>query len=56
MLDLFFNRGRVSSSLLQIIFWSNIGRRGGPRGGGGSGGFGGFGGGSSNGGGSSGSW
>ncbi|WP_195262556.1 MULTISPECIES: TPM domain-containing protein [unclassified Clostridium] len=60
-LDLFFNRGRVSSSLLQIIFWSNIGRRG-PRGGGGgfggggSGGFGGFGGGSSNGGGSSGSW
>lgn len=62
LLDLFFNRGRVSSSLLQIIFWSNIGRRGGPRGGGdgfgggGSGGFGGFGGGSSNGGGSSGSW
>lgn len=62
LLDLFFNRGRISSSLLQIIFWSNIGRRGGPRGGGGgfggggSGGFGGFGGGSSNGGGSSGSW
>lgn len=61
LLDLFFNRGRVSSSLLQIIFWSNIGRRG-PRGGGGgfggggSGGFGGFGGGSSNGGGSSGGW
>ena len=48
--DLLFNRGRILSTLLQIAFWSNIGRRG-PRGGGG-----GFGGGSSNGGGSSGRW
>ena len=56
-LDLVLNRGRVSSTLLQLIFLSNIGRRGGPpRGGGSSGGFGGFGGGSSNGGGSSGRW
>lgn len=57
--DLLFNRGRILSSLLQVIFWSNIGRgpRGGSGGSGGSGGgFGGFGGGSSNGGGSSGSW
>lgn len=59
-LDIFLNRGRVSSFLLQILFWSNFNnRRGGPGGfGGGSsgGGFGGFGGGSSNGGGSSGGW
>lgn len=59
-IDLIFNRGRIFSSLLQLLFWSNIGRGGrGPRGGsggGGGGGFGGFGGGSSNGGGSSGSW
>ena len=56
LLDIILNRGRISSTLLQIIFWSNIGR-GGPRGGSGGGGnFGGFGGGSSNGGGSSGGW
>ncbi|MEG0295080.1 MAG: TPM domain-containing protein [Clostridium sp.] len=61
LLDVFFNRGRVFSTLLQLIFLSNINRRG-PRGGGGGygggsgGGFGGFGGGSSNGGGSSGGW
>lgn len=63
-LDIFLNRGRVSSSLLQILFWSSFNdrhRRGGPGGfGGGSssggGGFGSFGGGSSNGGGSSGNW
>lgn len=54
--DLLFNRGRIFSTLLQVAFWSNIGR--GPRGprGGSGGGYGGFGGGSSNGGGSSGSW
>lgn len=59
LLDLIFNRGRILSALLQILFWSNLGGRHGPRGGsgrGGSGGFGGFGGGSSNGGGSSGRW
>lgn len=56
LLDIILNRGRISSTLLQIIFWSNIGR-GGPRGrSGGGGNFGGFGGGSSNGGGSSGGW
>ena len=56
LLVIILNRGRISSTLLQIIFWSNIGR-GGPRGGpGGGGNFGGFGGGSSNGGGSSGGW
>ncbi|MGL4799913.1 MAG: TPM domain-containing protein [Cellulosilyticaceae bacterium] len=57
--DILLNRGRIFSSLLQVLFWSNIGRRGGRGGGGassGGGGFGGFGGGSSNGGGSSGSW
>lgn len=56
LLDIIFNRGRVSSTLMQLIFLSNLGRRGGPRGGSGGGGFGGFGGGSSNGGGSSGRW
>lgn len=58
LLDIIFNGGRVSSTILQIIFISNLGRRNGPRGGsgGGGGGFGGFGGGSSNGGGSSGGW
>lgn len=59
LLDIIFNGGRVSSTLIQLIFISNLGRRNGPRGGGGSsggGGFGGFGGGSSNGGGSSGGW
>ena len=56
LIDIILNGGRISSTLLQIIFWSNIGR-GGPRGGSGGGGnFGGFGGGSSNGGGSSGGW
>ncbi len=59
-LDLFFNRGRIMSTLLQLLFWNNFfngGRRGGGGfGGGSSGGFGGFGGGSSNGGGSSGNW
>lgn len=55
LLDIIFNRGRISSTMLQLIFWSNIGRHNGPRGGSG-GGFGGFGGGSSNGGGSSGRW
>lgn len=59
-LDLIFNRGRVMSTLLQLLFWNNFfngGRRGGGGFGGGSGGgFGGFGGGSSNGGGSSGRW
>ena len=61
-LDLIFNRGRVMSTLIQLLFWSNFfngGRGGGGGFGGGSGsggGFGGFGGGSSNGGGSSGNW
>ncbi|GAA0686797.1 MULTISPECIES: TPM domain-containing protein [Clostridium] len=55
LLDVFLNKGRVSSTILQLAFWSNIGNRRGP-GGGNSGGFGGFGGGSSNGGGSSGNW
>lgn len=55
-LDLFLNRGRVTSTLLQLLFWNNF-FNGGRRGGGNSGGgFGGFGGGSSNGGGSSGNW
>lgn len=56
-IDLIFNRGRISSTILQLILLSSMNRRG-PRGGGGSGngGFGGFGGGSSNGGGSSGGW
>ena len=57
LLDIILNRGRVSYTLMQLIFLSNLGRRGGPRGGSsGGGGFGGFGGGSSNGGGSSGGW
>lgn len=63
LMDILLNRGRVFSSLLQLLMWNNIWRGGGPRGGGGygnnngnGGGFGGFGGGSSNGGGSSGSW
>lgn len=61
LLDIIFNRGRVSSTLMQLIFISSLGRRNGPRGGSGGGGsggggFGGFGGGSSNGGGSSGGW
>ncbi|MCD2500648.1 TPM domain-containing protein [Clostridium sp. NSJ-145] len=61
--DIFLNRGRVSSSILHLLFWNNFfngNGRGGPGGfGGGSsggGGFGNFGGGSSNGGGSSGNW
>lgn len=56
LIDIFLNRGRVSSTILQLILLSNIHRRNGPRGGSGGGGFGGFGGGSSNGGGSSGGW
>ena len=56
VIDLLFNRGRIFSFILQMLFWNSFfNQRGGPRGGGG-GGFGGFGGGSSNGGGSSGSW
>lgn len=61
--DIFLNRGRISSSILHLLFWNsffNENGRGGPGGfGGGSsggGGFGGYGGGSSNGGGSSGGW
>lgn len=61
--DILLNRGRISSSILHLLFWNNFfnkNGRGGPGGfGGGSsgnGGFGNFGGGSSNGGGSSGSW
>ncbi len=56
IIDLLFNRGRIFSFILQMLFWNNFYNRGGPRGGGGGGGFGGFGGGSSNGGGSSGNW
>lgn len=57
LLDTIFNRGRISYTLLQLIFWNNIFRGGGPRNGSsGGGGFGGFGGGSSSGGGSSGNW
>ncbi len=56
IIDLLFNRGRIFSFILQMLFWNNFFNRGGPRGGSGGGGFGGFGGGSSNGGGSSGSW
>ncbi|MGL4773663.1 MAG: TPM domain-containing protein [Clostridium sp.] len=57
LLDVLLNRGRISNTLLQLIFISNLTRRG-PRGGGrgGPGGFGGFGGGSSGGGGSTGGW
>lgn len=57
--DLFFNRGRILSSLLNLLFWNNFfggGGRGGGFGGGSSNSGGGFGGGNSNGGGSSGSW
>lgn len=62
--DFIFNRGRITRTLLTLLFLSNHNRHNGPRGGGGNGGFGGFGGGghggfgggSSNGGGSSGSW
>lgn len=52
ILDLIFNRGRVTFFIISIIFWS--GRGGGGNDGGG--GFGGMGGGSSSGGGSSGDW
>jgi uncharacterized protein len=57
-LDFIVNRGRLTRFMLQLLFWSSIGRRGGRNGrnNGGGGGFGGFGGGSSSGGGSSGSW
>lgn len=49
--DVIFNRGRIISFIIQMIFWNNFfgGGRNGRNGGG-------FGGGSSNGGGSSGSW
>lgn len=58
LLDFIFNRGRITRTIIQLLFLSS---RRGPRGGGGGfggggGGFGGFGGGSSNGGGSSGKW
>lgn len=63
LLDLIFNRGRITKTIVNLLFLSS---RRGPRGGGGrggfgggnsgGGGFGGFGGGSSNGGGSSGKW
>lgn len=60
LLDFIFNRGRLTRTILQLLFISGRGPRGGGRGGfgsgGSSGGFGGFGGGSSNGGGSSGKW
>lgn len=58
LFDLIFNRGRLLSIILQLIFWNNLNGRGGPGGGRGGygGGYGGFGGGSSNGGGSSGGW
>ena len=51
LIDLLFNRARVTKTLIQLIFWSSFfgGRRGG-RGGRGGGGFGGFGGGDSSGG------
>lgn len=54
-IDMFFNRGRLFSAFLNLLFWNNISNR---RGGGGNsnGGFGGFGGGNSGGGGSSGKW
>lgn len=57
-IDLIFNRGRIFSFFLQMLFWSQLGGRNGRGGGSSGGGFGGggFGGGSSNGGGSSGSW
>lgn len=55
LFDIIFNRGRLLSLILQLIFWNNLNGRGGP--GGGRGGYGGgYGGGSSNGGGSSGGW
>lgn len=65
LLDVIFNKGRITRFFLKVFFWSSIGR--GPRGGsGGNSGFGGFGGrdddfgdfggGKSGGGGSSGGW
>lgn len=58
LLDLIFNRGRVSRILFQLILINSLFGNHGPRddSSGGGGGFGGFGGGSSSGGGSSGSW
>lgn len=61
LLDFIFNGGRITRTILQLLFISGRGPRGGGGrggfgGGGSSGGFGGFGGGSSNGGGSSGKW
>ena len=57
-LDFIFNRGRLTRFIVQLLFWSSVGRRGGRNGRNNSngGGFGGFGGGSSSGGGSSGNW
>ena len=53
LLDLLFNRGRISYILFQILILNSIFRGNGPRGGSSNGGFGG---GSSSGGGSSGNW
>ena len=53
ILDLLFNRGRLTGLMGQMIFWNSLSGRNRR---GGSGGPGGFGGGSSNGGGSSGRW
>lgn len=55
-MDLIFNRGRVFSTILQLLFITGFHRGGGRGGGNSGGGFGGFGGGNSNGGGSSGNW
>jgi len=55
-LDFILNRGRLTRFMVQLLFWSSIGRRGGRGGRNNGGGFGGFGGGSSSGGGSSGNW
>lgn len=65
LVDLIFNRGRFTRSLINILLWGSFfrggrgGRNGGGYGGGGfggGGGYGGFGGGESGGGGSSGGW
>ena len=58
ILDLIFNRGRITRFIMKVLFWSAVFGRGNGRGGfgGGSSGGGGFGGGSSSGGGSSGRW
>jgi uncharacterized protein len=58
VLDLIFNKGRITRFIIKVLFWSAILGRGGRNGrsGGNGGGFGGFGGGSSSGGGSSGGY